>query len=51
MSLHQDLMHSGCCGMTVPNVWLQALTLYLPSPYDVFTLSPNREKEKNTYYN
>ena len=41
-SLHQDLMHSGCHGMTVPNVCLQALTLSLPSPRDIFTLSPNR---------
>ena len=40
-SLHQDLMHNGCRGTTVPNVCLQALTLSLPSPRDFFTLSPN----------
>ena len=45
-SLHQDLMHSRCRGTMVPNVWLQALTLSLPSPCDVFTLSPNREKRR-----
>ena len=42
-SFHQDLIHSGCRGMTVPNVCLQALTLSLLSPRDFFTLSPNRE--------
>ena len=42
-SLHQDLMHSGCCGTTVSNVCLQAPTLSLPSPHDFFTLSPYRE--------
>ena len=45
-SLHQDLMHSGCRGTTVPNVCLQALTLSLLSPRDFFTLSPNREPAK-----
>ena len=33
-SLHQDLMHRGCRGTTVPNVCLQALTLSLLSPRD-----------------
>ena len=42
-SLHQDLMHSGCCGTTVSNVCLQAPTLSLPSPHDFFTLSPYKE--------
>ena len=42
-SLHQDLMHRGCRGTTVPNVCLQALTLSLLSPRDFFTLSPNKE--------
>ena len=42
-SLHQDLMHSGCCGTTVPNVCLQALTLCLLSYRNFFTFSPNRE--------
>ena len=42
-SLHQDLMHSGCHGTTVPNVCLQALTLSFLSPHDFFNLSPNRE--------
>ena len=42
-SLHQDLMHSGCCGTTVSNVCLQAPTLSLPSPHDFFTRSPNRD--------
>ena len=41
-SLHQVLMHSGRHGTMVPNVCLQALTLSLPSPRDIFTLSPNR---------
>ena len=31
-SLHQDLMHSTCCGTAVPNVCLQAFSLFpLPS--------------------
>ena len=31
-SLHQDLMHSGCRGTVVPNVCLQAFSLFpLPS--------------------
>ena len=42
-SLHQDLIHSGCRGMTVPNVCLQPLTLSLSSPRKFFNLSPNRE--------
>ena len=42
-SLHQGLMHSGCCGTTISNVCLQAPTLSLPSPHDFFTRSPNRE--------
>ena len=29
-SLHQDLLHSGCRGTTVPNVCLQALSLFSP---------------------
>ena len=41
-SLHQELMHSRCCGMTVSHVCLQPLTLSFPSPCDFFTLSPNR---------
>ena len=32
-SLHQDLMHSGCRGTAVPNVCLQAFSLFpLPTP-------------------
>ena len=42
-SLLQDLMQSWCHGTTVPNVCLQALTLFLPCPCNFFTLSPNRE--------
>ena len=31
-SLHQELMHSGCCGTVVPNVCLQAFLRFpLPS--------------------
>ena len=34
-SLHQDLMHSGCRGTAVPNVCLQAFSLFpLPTPLD-----------------
>ena len=42
-SLHQDPMHSKCRRTTVPNVCLQALTLFLPPLRDFFTLSPNRK--------
>ena len=41
-SLHQDLMHSGCCGTTVPNVCLQTLTLCLLSSRDFFHLFPKQ---------
>ena len=43
MSLHQDLMRSGCRGTTVSLVCLQAPTLSLSSPHDFFTHSPYRE--------
>ena len=49
-SLHQDLMHSGCRGTTVPNVFLQALTLSLPSPRDFVTLSPNNSIKCFTFF-
>ena len=36
-------MHSEYRGTTVPDVFLQALTLFLPSLRDFFTLFPNKE--------
>ena len=42
-SLHQDPMHSEYRGTTVPDVFLQARTLFLPSLRDFFTLFPNKE--------
>ena len=51
-SLHQDLMHSGCCETTVPNVCLQAFSLFpLPSspldqrPVHRLTLSAQRSQK------
>ena len=42
-------MLSVCRGTTASDVFLQALTLSLPSPCDFFTLSPNREPFHRLY--
>ena len=50
-SFHQDLMHSGCRGMAVPNVCLQAFSLFpLPSsPLDKRPVHRLYQTQKSTF--
>ena len=50
-SLHQDLMHSGCRGTAVPNVCLQAFSLFpLPSsPLDQRTVHRLTDRQMYTF--